>query len=348
VLKFNSLCANFETWGLQMRRREFIAGLGGAVAWPIVARTQQPVMPLVGLLRVGTGRSLGSSNSPNVAAFLQGLNETGYAPGRNMAFLIRNADSLSLLPMLATDLVERKPAVIVTSASAYAALAAKTATSTIPIVFLISDDPVKYGLVASFSRPGGHLTGVTSLSSDIYGKRLNLLVELVPQAAKIGFLSVSSDSPAFEDSKNEMLAAGRALGREVIVGEVRGDYFEAAFVAFVEQEVQAVIVGDFAAFRDARNRAKILELATRRRIPAIYPDRIYPVDGGLVSYGSSATELLRQVGIYAGRIIKGEKPANLPVVQPTKFELAINLKTAKALELNLPSTLVAIADEVIE
>jgi putative tryptophan/tyrosine transport system substrate-binding protein len=284
-----------------MRRRDFIAGLGGAAAWPLVARAQQPAMPLVGLLRVGLG-SLGSSNSPNVAAFLQGLNETGYAPGRNLAFLIRNADSLSLLSMLATDLVERKAAVIVTSGSPYAAVAAKAATSTIPIVFLITDDPVKYGLVASFSRPGGNLTGVTSLSDDIAGKRLNLLVELVPQATKIGYLS----GPFFEDSKNEMLAAGRALGREIVVGEVRPD-FEAAFAAFVEQEVRAVIVDDLTDFRDARNRAKILELATRRRIPAIYPDPIYTVDGGLMSYGSSATELLRQVGIYAGRTIKRRK-----------------------------------------
>jgi putative ABC transport system substrate-binding protein len=292
------------------------------------------------------------ASDPNIppisSAFRQGLAEAGYVPDRNVAFELRRADFPSFLPRLAAELVDRKPAVIVTVGSPYAAVAAKAATSTIPIVFLMVDDPMTYGLVASFSRPGGNLTGVTSLTSELAGKRLNLLVELVPQATKIGYLSVSSDSPVFEDAKNEMFAAGRALGPKIIVGEVRRD-FEPAFAAFLEREARAVMVGAFTLFRDARNSAKILELATRHRIPAMYPDRLYPLNGGLMSYASSDREiLLRQAGIYTGRVIKGEKPADLPVVGPTKFEFVINLKTAKALGLTIPPTLYALATEVIE
>jgi putative tryptophan/tyrosine transport system substrate-binding protein len=328
-----------------MRRRQFIAGLGSVAAWPVAARAQQAGVPVIAVLWLGGPRV--GTNPTISAAFRQGLAEAGYVPDRNVAFELRLADFPSFLPRLAAELVDRKPAVIVTGVSPYAAVAAKAATSTIPIVFVMVSDPMTHGLVASFSQPGGNLTGVTSLTTELVGKRLNLLVELVPQATKIGYLSISSDSPVFEDAKNEMLAAGRAMGREIIVGEVRRD-FEPAFAAFLEREARAVMVGAFAAFHDARNSAKILELATRHRIPAMYPDRLYPLNGGLMSYASSDTELLRQAGIYTGRIIKGESPANLPVFQPTKFQFVLNLKTAKALGLTIPETLLATADEVIQ
>jgi putative ABC transport system substrate-binding protein len=239
--------------------------------------------------------------------------------------------------------------VIVTAGSPYAAVAAKAITSTIPIVFFMVDDPVKYGLVASYSRPGSNATGVNFRNVELSGKRLNLLIELVPQANKVGYLSAPSDAPAFEDFWSEMLAAGRALGREIVLGEVRNFDFEAAFASFVEQQVTAVSVGNFALF-DYRssNRDKILELAMRHRISVMCPNRDFTINGGLMSYEANSTELIRLAGTYTGRIIKGEKPANLPVVQPTKFEFVLNLKTAKALGLTIPRTLYALATEVIE
>ena len=329
-----------------MRRREFIAGLGGAVAWPVVAQAQQPAMPVIAILRLGPDRNL----PPTSAAFRQGLAEAGYVPGRNVAFYgyDRGANFPSALPRVAAELVDRKPAVIVTSGSPYAAVAAKAATSTIPIVFFMVDDPMKYGLVASYNRPGSNATGVNFRTTELSGKRLNLLIELVPQANKVGYLSVSSDSPAFEDLKSEMLAAGHALGREIILGEVRDLDFEAAFATFVERQVTAVIVGAFALFSYPSNRDKILELAMRHRIPVIYHNPSFAINGGLMSYSSSVAELNRLAGIYVGRIIKGESPANLPVVQPFKYEFVINLKTAKTLGLTIPETLLATADEVIQ
>ena len=336
------------------RRREFIAGLSGAAAWPLAARAQQPAMPVIGSLQavqaVGSADPQApiSESSSAGAAFLQGLAEAGYIPRRNVAVEIRRADTLSVLPQLAADLVARKVSVIVTSGSPYAAVAAKAATSTIPIVFFVGGDPTEFGLVASFNRPGGNVTGVTFRTTELAGKRLNLLVELVPQATKIGYLSVPSVSPLFEAAKNDMLAAGRALGREIIVGEVRRLDFEAAFAAFLEREARAILVGDFTFFRGDPNRAKILELTIRHGIPAIYPDRSFAITGGLMSYGANATELPRHAGIYTGRIIKGENPANLPVLQPTKFDFVINLNTAKALGLIVPPTLFAFATEVIE
>jgi putative ABC transport system substrate-binding protein len=211
------------------------------------------------------------------------------------------------------------------------------------------DDPVKYGVVASYSRPGSNATGVNFRGTELSGKQLNLLVELVPHANKIGYLSASSDSPVFEDWKSEMLAAGRALGREIVLGEVRNLDFEAAFASFVERQVTAVIVGNFGLFISyPSNRDKILELAMRYRILAMYPNRDFTINGGLMSYQGNGTELIRLAGIYTGRIIKGENPANLPVVQPAKFEFVLNLKTAKTLGLTIPRTLYALATEVIE
>jgi putative ABC transport system substrate-binding protein len=246
--------------------------------------------------------------------------------------------------------------VIVTVGSPYAAVAAKAATSTIPIVFMLDEEPMEYGLVASFNRPGANITGVTFLAADLMGKRLNLLLELVPQAT-VGYLYVPA--PTSEARQNDILAAGRALGREIIMLEVRRLEpvagasvaqldFEAAFATATEQQVGALIVGNYTAFGVNRNRNRILELASRYKIPAIYPHKGFSVNGGLLSYGASIPEQARNAGLYIGRILKGEKPADLPVLQPTKFELVINLKTAKALGLAIPPTLLAIADEVIE
>jgi putative ABC transport system substrate-binding protein len=327
-----------------MQRREFISFLGSAVAsWPLAARAQQTRTTVIGLLGIGLAPR---PNSPFVAALSQGLAEAGYLPGQNVAFEFARADSPLSLPRLAAELVNRKVDVIVTVGSPYAAVAAKEATSTIPIVFLLSDDPMQYGLVTSLGRPGGNVTGFSFLSTELIGKSLNLLLESVPQATKIGFLSIPQDSTLSQEMEREVFAAGRALGREIIVLSVRNRDFEAAFTTVVEQGVSALIVANFTAFRI--NRAKIVELAARHRIAAMYPHRDYVVSGGLMSYGAtgiSARELARD---YVGQILKGAKPADLPVRQPTKFDLSINLKTAKALGLTIPRTLFATATELIE
>jgi putative ABC transport system substrate-binding protein len=326
-----------------LRRREFIAGFGGAAAWPMAAHAQQTAVPVIAFLQLAPARLL----PPSSAAFRQGLAEAGYIPGRNVTLYGYNRGvNSAALPRVAAELVDRKPTVIVTSGSPYAAVAAKAATSTIPIVFFMLDDPMKYGLVASYNRPGSNATGVNFRSEELWSKRLNLLVELVPQATKIGYLSVAS--PVFENAKNEMLAAGRALGREIILAQVHNLDFEAAFASFVERQVAAVIVGSFAFFAYSSNRDKVLELAMRHRIPVMHPSRDFTINGGLMSYEANATEEIRLAGIYTGRIIKGEKPANLPVMQPTKFNFVLNLKTAKMLGLTIPPTLYALANEVIE
>jgi putative ABC transport system substrate-binding protein len=329
-----------------MSRRDFITLLGGAAAaWPLSANAQQ-AMPVIGFLALG-------SPDPNSAfghAFRQGLADAGYVPGRNVAIEFRSANNQpALLSRLAAELVGRKVAVIVTTGSPYAALAAKAATSTIPIVFAVADDPVRYGLVTSLSRPGGTVTGMTFLTAELLGKQLNLLLELIPQATGIGYLSGPSNSPIFEDRASDILAAGRALGREIIVLESRPPDFEAAFTTLVEQRADALIVGAFSIFVNPRNRDKILQLAAHHKITAMYPHRVYSDHGGLMSYDSDFVAAVRQLGShYVGRILKGAKAADLPVMQPTKFELVINLKTARALGLEVPPTLLARADEVIE
>jgi putative tryptophan/tyrosine transport system substrate-binding protein len=331
---------------LDARRRQFITLLGGAAAtWPVAARTQQPGMPVIGFLGLGSS----DPSSAFGAAFRQGLADAGYLAGQNVTIEYRWANNqVRLLPRLAADLVERKVAVIVATGSPYAALAAKEATSAIPIVFAIAGDPVRYGLVTSLGRPGGSVTGMTFLSAELAGKRLNLLLELIPQATTIAYLSGPSDSPIFEDLKDDMLAAGRALGREIIVSEVRRFDFEAAFATAVEQRADALIIGDFTVFLNPGNRDKILELAARHKIPAMYPNRAYAVHGGLMSYNQFDVTA-RQLGShYVARILKGAKPSDLPVIQPTKFELIINLKSAKALGIDMPDKLLALADEVIE
>jgi putative ABC transport system substrate-binding protein len=330
----------------QLRRREVIKLLGGAAAaWPLMVRAQQPVTPVIGFL----GLSPPGPKSPLVAALLEGVADAGYVAGQNVAIEFRWANfQPPLLPGLAAELVGRQVAVIVTQGSPYAALAAKAATSTIPIVFEISEDPVKYGLVASLNRPGGNVTGMTSLATDLAAKRLDLLLKLVPQVTKVGYLSGASESPVFEAARSSMLAAGRALGREIIVLEVRQLDFEAAFATAVEQGAGALMVGNYTLFGDRRNRDKILALTAHHKIPAMYPNRGYVNNGGLMSYGTDFQTAFRQVGAhYVGRILNGAKPSDLPVQQPTKFDLVINLKTAEALDLAVPRILLAAANDLI-
>ena len=329
-----------------MRRREFITRLGGAVAgWPIVARAQQPRTPVIGFLSSGSP----DPNSGFGAAFRAGLAKAGYLPGQNVAIDFRWANNQAWrLPQLAADLVDRQVDVIVATGSSYTALAAKAATSTIPIVFGIADDPVKYGLVTSLNRPGGTVTGMTFLGGVLAAKRLNLLLELIPLAATIGYLSGPAISPIFEDRKSEMLAAGRALGRKIVVLEVRYFNFEAAFTALVEECGDALIVGSFTLFRSPHNCSKMLELAARHRIAAMYPARQFTDRGGLMSYDSDTLGVARRLGShYVGRILNGARPADLPVQGPDKFDLIINLKAASALNLVIPRTLLAGATDLI-
>jgi ABC-type uncharacterized transport system substrate-binding protein len=326
---------------LVIRRREFIAGLGGAAAWPLAARAQQPAMPVIGFLGLGLPRP----NADFVVAFRGGLAETGYVEGQNVAieYLWANAQS-ARMRVLAAGLVDHQVAVIVTFVNS-AAHAAKAATARIPIVFMYGGDPVKDGLVAGLSQPGGNVTGVTDIITELGGKRLNLLRDLVPQVTTIAFFSGDSSYLHFAEQSSQMLSAALALGRQVIILETHSDRdYEAAFTRLNERQAGALIVGAFT-FPNAN---KIVALAARYKIPTIYPNRGYVAAGGLMSYSAANTDLYRQVGIYAGRILKGEKPAGLPIQQPTKFELVINLKTAKELRLEIPRILLAQADEVIE
>ena len=325
-----------------MRRREFITLLGGAAAWPMAARAQQPAMPVIGFLDLGSPRPM----ERVVAAFRQGLAKAGYVEGQSVAIEFRWAGSQSArLPALAAELVQRQVAVIFTGGWGGAALAAKAATSTIPIVFAYGGDPVKDGLVAGLNRPGGNITGVTAVNTQLVSKWLSLAGDLVPQATAIAFLSIDSSSIAYEDQKSQLFTAARALGRQVFILETRGDRdYEMAFKTLVQREAGALVVGPFA----FRNTSEILALAARYKIPTIYPRRDYVDRGGLMSYAADYADAFRQAGVYTGRILKGEKPAELPVVQATKFELLINLRTAKTLGLTIPPGVLAIADEVIE
>ena len=325
-----------------MKRRQFIVLLGSAAAWPLAARAQQPAMPTVGFLGSGSPQPMGRL----VAAFRQGLAKAGYVEGQNVAIEFRWAGSQSArLPALAAELVHRQVAVIFTGGFGGPAFAAKAATSTIPIVFAYGGDPVKGGLVASLSHPGGNVTGVTAINAELVSKWLSLAGDLVPQATTVGFFSGDSSYLAYEDRKSQILAAARALGRQVIILETRSDLdYEAAFKTLVQREAGALIVGPFA----FRNTNEILALAARYKIPTIYPRRDYVEAGGLMSYAADYADTFRQAGVYTGRILAGAKPADLPVMLATKFELVINLKTAKALGLEISPTLLATAHEVIE
>jgi putative tryptophan/tyrosine transport system substrate-binding protein len=324
-----------------VKRREFITLIGGGAvaAWPMAAWAQQPALPVVGFLDLGSPRLM----ERLVAAFREGLAKAGYVEGQNMNIEFRWANSQpARLPTLAAELVNRQVVVIFTGGWLAPALAAKAATSTIPIVFAYGGDPVKDGLVVGLNHPGGNITGVTAINAQLVSKWLSLASDLVPQATTIAFLSGDF---AYEDQRSQLLAAARALGRQVAILEIRSDRdYEMAFKTLVQREAGALVVGAFA----FRNTNEILALAARYKIPTIYPRRDYVDRGGLMSYAADYADTFRQAGIYTGRILKGEKPANLPVVQATKFEFLINLKTAKALGLTLPPGLLAIADEVIE
>lgn len=330
-----------------MRRRDFITVLGCAVAsWPLTTHGQQRKVPVIGWLAVGPF----GPNSLTGAALRQGLAEAGYAEGRDVDIEFRSAGfQLSLLPELAADLVDRKVAVIITSGSPAAALAAKAATPTIPIVFVINEDPRKYGLVGSLNRPEANVTGVNFLDGELTGKRLSLLLELIPSTTTIACLLGPPGVTIFEDRRQDMLAAAQALGRDVIIVPVNRFDFDTAFATIVQRHAGALVVGDYTLFADPTNRRKILEFAASHNIPAIYANAGFAAAGGLVSYGTDFAVLFHELGAhYVGQILKGAKPTNLPVQQATKFELAINLKTAKAMGLVIPRVLLAAATQVIE
>jgi len=323
-----------------MKRREFIVLLGGAAAaWPLVARAQQPAMPVIGFV---SSRSPGESASV-VAGFRQGLKEVGYAEGRNVHIAFRWAEGrYDRLPALAAELVEIQVAVILAAGGSQTGLAAKAATSTIPIVN-IGSDPDRVGLVASLNRPGGNVTGVSLLSWPVTPKRLELLRELVPTATIIGVL-VNPNAANTEIESREIQTAARTVGQQIrVLSATTEREIDAAFAAVTQHGIGALVIGADAFFDSRRDLA--VALAAQYAVPTIYG---FAAPGGLISYGASIPEGYRQAGIYVGRILKGEKPADLPILQPTKFELVINLKTAKALGLTVPPTLVAIADEVIE
>jgi putative tryptophan/tyrosine transport system substrate-binding protein len=324
-----------------MRRRKFIILAGGAAAWPLAARAQQPAMPIVGFLRSTTLAPFQNL----VVAFGQGLREAGFVEGQNVAIEYRYADNqIDRLPVLMADLIRLPAAVIVVNSGA--AFAAKAATTTVPIVLAAGDDPVRSGLVASLNRPGGNLTGVTWLAVSIGTKRLELLRQVVPKATTIAML-VQPNMPEAEPERKDVQAAAQAIGLKLITLNVSSDRdIETAFATLVQGGAGALLVGAGAYLNSKRE--SLIALAARHAIPAMYLVREAVVAGGLMSYGPSQSNAYHQAGIYAGRILKGEKPADLPVLQSTKFEFALNLKTAKALGLDVPMIIQMTADEVIE
>jgi putative ABC transport system substrate-binding protein len=325
-------------------RRDFITLLGGAVVWPLAARAQQqPAMPVIGFLHPTSLESF----AENLRGFRQGLKEAGYVEGENIAIEFRWADGqLDRLPELAADLVRRRVAVIAT-ASPPAAFAAKGASATIPIVFGMAQDPVKVGLVASLARPGGNLTGINFLLTELAAKRLELLREMVPAAKRIAVLVNPAQATNTERTLQEVQAGAQAMGLHIRVLNVgTSREIDAAFAGFEHERPDALFVGSGTLFTGRR--VQLTQWAAHHRMPASYSDRAYVEAGGLMSYGSNTTDAFRQSGLYVGRILKGAKPADLPVVQSSKFELVINAQTARMLGVTVPDKLLATADEVIE
>ena len=327
-----------------MRRREFIVGLAVAAAWSGLARAQQAAVPVIGYLFRGSRRPTENL----VAAFRKGLVETGYVEGRNVAIEYRFAEGqIEKLPTLASDLVRQGVAVLVTPGGTATVQAAKAATSNIPIVFEVGTDPVDDGLVTSFNRPGGNVTGVTAINAELTGKRLGLLRDVVAKTAPIGVL-IDANSPFSGDKfVAEINAAGAVIGRTIeifLAGGMRE--VDAAFSNLVQKGMAALLVYPSPVFFGFRS--ELIALAAQHVVPSMYWDRMFPETGGLMSYGTNQDDQFRQVGVYVGRVLNGERPANLPVLRPTKFELVINLRTAKALGLTIPETLLATADEVIQ
>jgi len=326
-----------------MRRRNFIALLGGTAAWPLAARAQQAAMPVIGFLH---GASPGPY-APFLAGFHQGLKETGYTVGRNVAVEYRWAeDRYDRLPALAADLVDRH-VTLIAAPTTPSALAAKSATTTIPIVFLVGGDPIAIGLVASLARPGGNLTGVTNLTAEVGPKRLEMLRAVAPTATTIALLVNPKSPDLAEPQVQELQVAARGLGLQLHVLNASTEReIDAAFATLVQLRADGLVIVPDATFTNQAE--QIAALALRYRVPAIFQYPEFTAAGGLMSYGSNLRDMLRLSGLYTGRILKGEKPADLPVQQATKVELIINLKTAKALGLTMPTALLVRADEVIE
>jgi putative ABC transport system substrate-binding protein len=326
-----------------VKRREFIRLLcGAATAWPLAARAQQPAMPVVGFLDPTSAEA----EADRLRAFRQGLKDAGFVEGENVEIVYRFAENRSdRLPALAADLVRRQVAVIATRS--VGALAAKAATSTIPIVFLLSEDPVRLGLVASLARPAGNATGINFFSTELTAKRLELLREVVPRAARVAVLVNPAYAVRTEATVRDVQAAARAIGLQIqLLNASTSHEINAAFATFVRNRPDALFVGTDPFF--SSRRSQLVNLASRHAVPATYSGRHYPEIGGLMSYGSDVNDAARQSGAYVGRVLKGTKPADLPVVQSSKFELVINAETARMLGLTVPDKLLATADEVIE
>jgi putative ABC transport system substrate-binding protein len=328
-----------------MRRREFITALGGtAVAWPFAVRAQQPATPVIGFLDA----RLPDAMADRLRGFRQGLGEAGYVEGDNVTILYRwGENKVDRLPELAAELVRRRVTVIVASGGVPVIFAAKAATATIPVLFIVSEDPVRLGLVKSLARPEGNLTGINFYNSELVAKQLELLRELVPQAAAVAVLVNPASPNTFETTVRDIEPAARAMGlRTKLLRASTGREIDAAFAALASERPDALFVGNDAFFNSRR--VQLVQLAAHHRLPAIYSGREYSEIGGLISYGTNIADAYRQAGLYAGRILKGAKPSDLPVPQSSKFELVINHPTARTLGLSVPDKLLVAADEVIE
>jgi ABC-type uncharacterized transport system substrate-binding protein len=326
-----------------MKRREFITLLGGAAAWPLMARAQQPGIPVIGFLNAASP----DGYAERLRGFRQGLKDEGFVEGENVSVEYRWAENqIDRVPGMATELVRRQVAVIVATGGNASTAAAKAATTTIPILFVTPDDPVKLGLVASLARPGGNLTGINFLGSELGPKRLELLLELVPATTRVAVL-FNPAGPASEHRLSEVQTAARAMGMQIqVFHAATSDEIDKVFAAVVRERAEALLLVPDPVFNGRR--IQLVHLASRHALPAIYWQREFAEAGGLMSYGSSIVDAFRQVAVYTGRILKGAKPADLPVVQSHRFELVINRQTARILELTVPPSLLARADEVIE